>query len=644
MNEHTRGPVRIQNILQGLFLILIACLLASNVAGAAQAQSSGLLEISVLKTEEFPLIRFFLKAVNGEGKYLTDLQASQLQILEDGYTRPIQTLERIQPGMQIILSVNESPNLTNQFQNVSYYRILMQALENWAHSLPQGAPDNYSYVTNNGTQIVQASDPAQFTRSLLNYEPNLLAARPGITSLSMALDLTTDALPNPYMQRAILYVTPPPDATARQALPSIAEMAAQLGTRVFVWVIAPGYPLESAEIAPLRQLADLSGGELFLFNGSEDFPNPEHYFEAYRYIYQVGYQSAITTSGEHRLVVNLTHPGLQISSAELIFPLTVNPPNPIFMEPPAQIIRSFSETEEGTSALLTPDDVPIRILLEFPDGFTRDMKHTRLYVNEELVAENLAPPFEQFNLPLSNYFSSSTLRLRVEAEDELGLSQSSIETLVELIVEEPKKTWVEAVFSGRGLVILIALSVAALVLTLVILFTSQRNPFYRLKLLRERINRDPLTQPVAVMESRRASTYASVATPTVRKAAAPVNAPAKLIRLSEDGNPLPQRMIPLIRRETTLGSDPQQALCVLDSGAVNPLHARIVQDNEGQFFVFDDGSTAGTWVNFNQVTGEGKKLEHSDVIHFASMAFRFELREPNCIRQPTVTPYKTDEL
>jgi hypothetical protein len=348
----------------------------------------------------------------------------------------------------------------------------------------------------------------------------------------------------------------------------------------------------------------------------------------------------VTTSGEHRLVTSVTQADLQMTGEEVVFSLNVSPPNPIFLEPPTQIQRSFTETE-GEESRLEPDTYPLQILVEFPDGHQRGIRYTRLYINDEVALENNSAPFDQFDLPLSSYEQSQQLELQVEVEDELGLSQKSIETLVELIVEEPQQSWFAAMLSGRGLITLVSLVVAALILVLVIVLNSQRNIF-RTAVNRFRRSNDPVKQEVIIRTEQRKRNSAALDSPTVRKTPSTVNAPAKLVRLSEDGNPIPQRVIPLIRRETTLGADPQQAVCVLDSPTVSPLHARICQDDSGCFYVEDAGSTAGTWVNYDPVCEHTTRLEHSDIVHFGLMAFRFEINQPTSVRKATVTPYQAD--
>jgi hypothetical protein len=638
MTKNLPAPLPVKRIIGGLILLLA---LFSAAALPVSAQSAGAISVTGLDFSTFPAVSFMLQVTDTQGKIVADLQPDQLQILEDGYARPVTELARVQPGAQVILAINESPTLTYQMQGLSYYRIFHETLDAWAAALPQGSNDNYSYVTNSGIQIDRQTDTRVFAQMLAAYEVDLIGAQPGLTSLTMSLDMTTDPLPDPYMKRAILYVTPMLDAASRQSLPSIAERAAQLGTRVFVWLVAPEYALESAEVTPFRELADLSGGEIFLFNGSESFPDPEHYLEPLRNIYRTTYRSGVTSSGGHNLSVSVMRPDLQVTGEQMSFNLQLAAPNPMFLEPPAQIERLLTGAEDDQT--LEPRDSIIRILVEFPDGYPRNLTASRLYVNDQLAAENLAAPFDQFSLPLSAYEQDTQLHLRAEVVDELGLSASSIDTLVQVRVQQPDPTLLEKIFTGRGLSILIAVSMASLVLGLVIYFTSQSN----IKRAQPKTNgnkHDPLTQPVLPKSPKRKPSRPFASSPTLRRQSEPLYAPARLVRLSADGNPIPERVIPIIRRETTLGSDPQAATCVLDNPTVSGKHARLFQNSEGKYFVSDNGSVAGTWVNYNSVNGEGYKLSHCDIIHFGLMAFRFEMNNPDSEQIPEISPLKAAEL
>ena len=122
-----------------------------------------------------------------------------------------------------------------------------------------------------------------------------------------------------------------------------------------------------------------------------------------RHTYKVQYQSGIQNSGSNSLSVKIIGSSINLQSAEQSFDLTVQPPNPIFLSPPAQVRRTWvlsSQKEEPAS--LQPDTVPLQILVEFPDQHPRTLKATRLYVNGNLVAENTAEPFDRFDWSIAS--------------------------------------------------------------------------------------------------------------------------------------------------------------------------------------------------------------------------------------------------
>jgi predicted component of type VI protein secretion system len=113
-------------------------------------------------------------------------------------------------------------------------------------------------------------------------------------------------------------------------------------------------------------------------------------------------------------------------------------------------------------------------------------------------------------------------------------------------------------------------------------------------------------------------------------------APAYLIRLTNAGEPASASPIPLTEKDMTFGTDPVQAMRVLDDPSIAPLHARIKQTAEGTFMIYDQGSVAGTWVNYEAVGREGIRLKHGDRIHLGQMQYRFDLNQPPAESEPKV--------
>jgi hypothetical protein len=193
-----------------------------------------------------------------------------------------------------------------------------------------------------------------------------------------------------------------------------------------------------------------------------------------------------------------------------------------------------------------------------------------------------------------------------------------------------------------------AIALAGLLLFGILLSGRTNIVLFRKRREARRRFEDPLTQPVhAVMEPPSSATKKSRTQPRkimerlqVRSASRLGEAPAYLIRLTNGGEPASGVPIPLAEKDMTFGTDPVQSKRVLDDPSISPLHARIKQTEDGSFIVYDHGSIAGTWVNYEPITREGRRLAHGDRIHFGQLVYRFDLSQPPAESEPKVIPKK----
>jgi hypothetical protein len=75
---------------------------------------------------------------------------------------------------------------------------------------------------------------------------------------------------------------------------------------------------------------------------------------------------------------------------------------------------------------------------------------------------------------------------------------------------------------------------------------------------------------------------------------------------------------------------------LIDAPEVEDRHARMWQDDDGGFHIADEDTTAGTWVNYQPVSREGRQLHHGDIVHIGLSGYRFTLSDPVNPRQPVV--------
>lgn len=585
---------------------------------AARAEEPGSLVLARVEAADFPRMRLYFEAYDGWGNFIPNLRVGDVTVLEDEQAVPLDELTRLQSGVQVIVAVNEAPELSNRYEGRTRLEAIVSHLLTWAEAQPATTTDDFSLASNTGVQARRLDRPAAWQEALTAYQPALLTAKPGLGAISAALDLATDPNPNPFMKRAILYVTPLPADSELEAYQNLASRARQQGVQVQVWLVASA---ETAARRPdaveaLTRLGEGSGGGFFLFTGQENLPDLDAWLEPMRYVYQAAYTSRLNKSGSYPISLHAARGGLELTSTSRRVEVKVAAPNPIFLSPPSTVERAWSQPEDGGEPVLLPDQLKVNLLVEFPDGHTRPLEAVRLYADGELAAEITEAPFDQVVLDLSGYTESGAHALQLEVVDSLGLTRRSIEITMQVQVEPGRPgTLLQRLLRNDGLAGYIAIAAAALALGLV-LAVRWRGQRHEEPADGGQNFAEPVTRPIIpAPEPRR---------PRPARRPAPLredpNAPAWLAPLAEDG-----RTVPVNRKEITLGSDPQQASVVLDCPSVSPLHCRLQALPDGTYWLSDCGSVAGTWVNYAPISSQGVRLEHGDLIQIGRMAYRFAL-------------------
>ena len=297
----------------------------------------------------------------------------------------------------------------------------------------------------------------------------------------------------------------------------------------------------------------------------------------------------------------------------------------MLVAPPEQIVRQAPDQRTTATTAFLPKQQAIDIIVEFPDGRTRPLVRTTLLVDNQKVDENTTGPFDHFTWDLSGYATSGQHILSVEAVDNLGLSKISLGVPVLVTIVRPKFGLLPFLARNTTWVNLAAILSAAGVLV-VILTTGRAR--WRATPAKRKTKADPLTQPVEAEVGRH-----NLRLPRRRPAK---QYDAYLVRLKEDGQPVTAPPIPIDTPEITFGSDPLQVTRILDDPSVSPLHARLYAEN-GQYFLSDEKSVAGTWVNFEQLTAP-RYLQHGDILHIGRLSYRFMLRKPPERPAPGISP------
>ena len=599
-------------------------------------------------TSGFPEISFFLEASQQDAAILSNLNEESIQVLEDDLNlRPVNTLEKVEPGIQVILAYNLGPALSNTTVNGgTRYQAVNESMISWLHSLDGTSPDDFSLATNTGLQSIRLTDPQLFAEELSTYDPQLATNQPNLTSLLQSLDLSTDPNPNPLMKRVIFYVTPQPNVTNLSAVPGLIDRAIQQDVKVFIWLVAPASVETSNPVAYdlLNQLAEKTGGKFFLYTGQEVLPDPEAYLRPMRSLYSVSYQSVINQPGTHQISVEIQQGSSVLESDHIDVRLAIRPPNLILLDPVLSIERTWQNNADDQKDLsLFPKSETINFITEFPDGFPRDLVQAQLLVNGEVVKELKTPPFTQFLWDISEIDTNQDVEISIKVQDELGLVGQSEPALVQVTVAEPPLTFWQSIIrfqlsTERWIILASVLTTGAVLVVAVVLAGRRRNDWREKSAAREK-RTDPLTQPVAIRQEIPRSSpvkydnYPKTSGQSVSAWLVPLNERFEVIR---------SKAIPLNQPELIIGRDEKKAGLVIPSAAMAGVHARLTHKSNGEFWLADNGSEAGTWVNFTPVSTQGMRLQHGDLIHFARNAYRFELINPPEDREPQLISYNGD--
>ncbi len=630
-----------------LFLSILFLSAALSQFSPAFAQDAGMLTLGTPDASSFPEISFTLDASDAQGNFVDTLSPDNLQVIEDGQQITPSAVEKVQNGLQVILAVNTSSTMATPVNGIPGYQKVQNKLLDWARTLPEDTPDDFSLSTSTGLFLIRERSPQQLIKALTDYQPDLLHTPSSLGSLAEALDLATDPLNRPMMKRSILFITPTLSPAIIAPLSDLTARAKGSGVRVNVWML-----LQSGTAGngpnPLQELAESTGGQFVEIPSSTPLPEVEPYFQPLRFTYLVKYTSAIQKGASHTVSVKTDQNQAALTANTVSYDLNVQPPNPIFLSPPASVQRTWRVSpQQGSPAVLTPDSVPLQIMVEFPDQHQRPLQATRLFVNGEKVAENTSPPFDQFNWSIADLDTASQPTLHVEAVDNLGLTGKSADISIDLVIEQPAQAKLTNPFSGRALVVTLLVTLSGAALILILMFSGGQR---QLRRAREKVNRrlqkDPVTQPVKIKQdhSRPKKEKPSFNWPEAAWVRQPSTAaPARLVTLDENEEPVTGGAVPLARQEITFGSDPQRATQLLVSPTVDGLHARLYRDEAGNFFLADQNSIAGTWINFAPITSSGARLEHGDLIHIGKVMFRFELNDPALAAKPEVKVIDLDQ-
>lgn len=590
---------RAQSWLAGAALTLLAAWITST---SAWAQVRAAVAISPPDTQEFPLVRVLVSVKDNTGRRIPGLSAISFSAIEDDFLHSEVQVEEVLVGTRQVFVINTGPALrVRDSHGRSRFDFARSALVDlWRQ--PQASlvgVDDLSLLTGDGLLVQHSQAAATLASALAFTEPSFEDTEVGLDLLLEGLDFSADAGEGASKPGNLVFITSLVPTAGELSLANAISRAREGGTSVYPVLLAAPESLEDPTVEDLRQLAEATGGEFVFFNPEAglDFL-AERVLES-RVQYLLTYQSRVNQPGAHAVQVRVTGDGLEAISELRSFEVEVLPPEVAFIQPPLEILRQSADPQIEPRAL-PPTSLPLSLLITFPDRHPRELRSSALLVDGEIVAQNQRAPFDQFEWDLQGYTSNGQHVLSAEVQDSLGLQGVSIEIPVEVRVEAASGGLTALQPAVGPLAAIAAVVVAGSVLAIGLLALGRRSkserpvlaPKPRLNpLKRTRMQKEPVGQ-----------------------------AEAHLVPVVPRGP-----SVPLLGVDVVLGRDPSLAAIVLDDPSVDGMHARLIRQAGGRYLLRDQGSVAGTWVNYHLVPQAGAVLEHGDLLQLGRVEFRFEV-------------------
>lgn len=606
--------------------------------GSAQGEVGGNVRVSNPDTSAFPATKVRVVALSTGGTLVGGLTADTVRIYEDGAQQPVVASEvaPVLAGAQVAIVFDASgsmnqPGTTARLNKPDEKQTrcdeAKQAIDNllmtdtWFSRskkmdrlmvvVPRGPGDF-------GTSQQWTADYVAANNQIVPFDcAKQKTDTPLYAMLSYSLDHMKDARGYEGRSRFLLIFSDGVDKTSPNNADNIIQQAKDSGVTVLAVRLGP--PVTDA-VDKLKYMAERTGGAFVGYSGVDSLKPLYSMIQSQATQYAVTYHSAISRSGQHSLVAGVVSGGHETQSAPLTFGIRVEPPAVRITNPasPLKIVRK-SDTVGVDPRTIEPRQQQIDVEISWPDGHPRAVSEVSFVVGGTVVGSGTAgQPFtwDFSGLPAGSY------SLVAEAKDEQGLTGTSdpLQTKIDVIVPAPPAPVVSV--STFPWLIAAALAIAGLALLLAV-YVLIRKP--------------ETVQQLGGAIARGAKEITEIFIPRRpgEGAGSSQRPRASLVVLGDGGE---RGDVYAIKMSTVLiGRDPEQSGIVLPDKTVSKLHARIVEESDAVFRIFDEGSRSGTYVNFDLVPASGRQLVVNDRIQLGRMTLSFEVQHPG--QRDATEPY-----
>ncbi|MFN3929066.1 MAG: FHA domain-containing protein, partial [Thermoflexus sp.] len=620
-----RRQVRASGIALGL-AIAAGLWIAMSRFSTAGAQSDILVpRVYGVDTTQFPTVTVFLQVIDFNQGFPISQKLQLAALIEDGQPladREVQgaTLTAQPVGADIVILVDASQSMIHPGSRGYTGRPRLEEARAFVRQIAQsktgesrmailapienrlefiGKPDkDGSYLTRNGGELANMFDATDFPP-----RPKGQEATPLFDLLSRAIDVLGAVPENLGRPRMIIVLSDGIDFLSDQQVVDVTRRAQEKHIVVCAVQIGPAVGKGSERAMDnLRRIAGQTGGQVIVYGRDEE--RLKAFFDSLKEwgkVWVLRYRSQIRQSGAHQLVLRLKS-GNQTLEAQLSYGITIRPPT----------VKLEWDGDEEINARETVS-FPLTIQVEWTDqrgNYGFEIRSVR--VGEALVRFEIHNAQIQGNrgevhgvVDLSGA-PAGVYALQVELVDNLGLEARGVGPRI----RQPAVASSPASRGALDVLPLASCGIALMALAIAI-FAFARSPRLREAAV-------SVSQPIV-------QRIKEVTEPFFPTGAARGSEPARAWLIVVEGEP-ERRRIPIRSTHVRLGRDESLANIVFSERSVSRLHCRIEEVEEGVFMIYDEGSTSGTYVNYEQVPINGQRLQDKDLINLGRVQLQFRLK------------------
>lgn len=579
------------------------------------AQAEFQLFTSQPDVSNFPEVSFRVRSADANGVPLTSYDG--LSVRENGVPISNYSLTSVPVGIDLIfvLDANETILFVDQVSGLSQYDKVQASLSTFADRfMSPGNRDRVSFIVpdaagENGRLLLDdVSDPAVLTAGLASYTPTPSDSVPLNQMMTQAFEVAESKAGDSRFQAVVLLT----DATRLPQTVDIQTAVSQAqAQQIPIFVMILGGDASSDEISNARQLTQPTRGDYVALRGVDDANSLYLIWQRQANQIEVRYTSLQRENGRYPITLNLGQ-----ANAATEFELNLQPPR-LTLQLERDVIRRVGTAVDTPIGNLVPAVQPINVQVSWPDEVPRQLAEVTLLVNGQ-TAVLTEPPTLSDPTQLTLFWDISnqqdgTFELSVTVTDRLGRTATTDTRLVTVIHERPlpptatprpTPTPIPAPLPQRitSQIEPLGWRAGGLVLVVGLLML----PIWRW-LTRRRRATTPALPPVPPP--------AAPPPPPATQAAAGQTAVLLSATLS-------QTKIPLQADSITIGRDAKSVSLPLVDRTVSLLHARIRRQN-GRFWLYDEGSSNGTFLNHTRLGLSPQPLTEGDEIQIGRFRFTF---------------------